>query len=119
MAAPSIVLSQEDVLYLWMLRLERLNDVLQDNNYNCASLATRIDYVDETLRLKPSVNSTICNRYVSGDSPFAEPVRLGFSVLLWDEFHGPIINQKHGALIKKVQGVKSRLILPDGTSMSG
>ena len=83
------ILMQEDSLYFWMFYLERLNDMLQYNDYSCVPLAARLDYVDEPLRLKLSVNFTVRNRVMPSDTPLAELVGLGLSVPLWNKFHRP------------------------------
>lgn len=61
----------------WIFFLERLDDMLQYNDYSCAPLATRLDYVDEPQRMKLSVNFTVCNRDMPRDTLLAKPVGLG------------------------------------------
>ena len=48
--------------------------------------------MNEALPLEDTTHATIHNADVPGDSMFAEPVCLTLSVSLWQEFHGPVID---------------------------
>ena len=76
--------------------------------YELASLATRLDYSDEALRLKLLRYATdMCHEIprLPNQSDWDSRYFCG------TKFHGPIIYQQHGVFIKTVQGVKACLIL--------
>ena len=86
--------------------------MLDNSHYSKAILIAIFYHVHKRLALQLSLVFSCCYTNVPWNSSFPEPVRLWFSILLWEEFHGPILCDKHRGIVEGVQNVCSCPVLP-------
>ena len=83
-------------------------------NYSHNSVAVLLAVLQnmhKCLVLKTLLDLARNHTYVPRNSPLTKPIRLRLSVLLWEEFHGPILSYVNRPFIKGIQNGCSCLVL--------